>query len=124
MKHQKTYLRGRMRGVSCSFRKNENEKRVYCSFYGATREEAEYKAAISLAQEAEEYEISDLTVKDLITEWMLSISENIKESTAPNYRMKAEKHPLVFGLFLFFYKSKLTVSSRYSPLPVLLHEQR
>ena len=72
--------------------KNGNGKRMYRSFYGATREDAEYKAAISLAQEAEEYEITDLTVKDLITEWMLSISANIKESTAANYRMKAEKH--------------------------------
>ena len=82
--------------------------------------------AISLAQEAEEYEIMDLTVKDLIIEWMLSISENIKESTAANYRMKAEKRliPACFRAFLFFDKSKLTVSSRYSPLPVLLHEQR
>ena len=68
--------------------KNGNGKRVSRSFYGKTREEAELKAIPS----REAYAVTDLTVKEMIAEWMLSISARVKESTAANYRMKAEKH--------------------------------
>ncbi len=75
-----------------SLGKDENGKRIFRSFYGKTREEAEFKAVVSLDEKVEDYAKTDLTVKDLIVEWMLSISARIKESTAANYRMKAEKH--------------------------------
>ena len=70
--------------------KNGNGRRIFRSFYGKTKEEVEFKATIF--SETYNYNVTNLTVKDLIAEWMLSISAKVKESTAANYRMKAEKH--------------------------------
>lgn len=75
-----------------SMGKDENGKRVFRSFYGKSREEAEYKAMISHDHTEEEYALTKMTVKELVTEWLYVMSSRIKESTAANYAMKAEKH--------------------------------
>ena len=69
--------------------KDESGKRIYKSFYGKTAVEVELKlSAIS----GHDYEITDLTVKDIILEYLTAIKPQIKESTWANYRMKSEKH--------------------------------
>lgn len=72
--------------------KDENGKRKYRSFYGKTRGEAEYKLLLACKIIDEEYAITEMTVTQLVTEWLHVMSSRIKESTAANYRMKAEKH--------------------------------
>lgn len=57
-----------------------------------SREEAEYKAMIAQGQAEEEYAVTDMTVRELVTEWLHVTASRIKESTAANYAMKAEKH--------------------------------
>lgn len=75
-----------------SMGKDENSNRVFRSFYGKSREEAEYKAMIAHGQANEDYALTEMTVKELVTEWLHVMSSRIKESTAANYAMKAEKH--------------------------------
>ncbi|MCM1508845.1 MAG: site-specific integrase [Ruminococcus flavefaciens] len=72
--------------------KDENGKRKYRSFYGKSREEAEYKLLIACQNVAEEYALTEMTVTQLVTEWLHIMASRLKESTAANYRMKAEKH--------------------------------
>ena len=72
---------------------DENGKRRYRSFYGKTKKEAEYKlevASRSMVEKKEE--ITEMTVKDLATEWLYAVKNRVKESTLCNYRMKIEKH--------------------------------
>jgi len=81
-----------------SMGKDENGRRVFRSFYGKSREEAEYKAMIAQGQAEEEYAVTEMTVRELVTEWLHVTASRIKESTAANYAMKAEKHLIpVFG---------------------------
>lgn len=75
-----------------SMGKDENGKRVFRSFYGKSREEDEYKAMIAQSQAEEEYVVTEMTVRELVTEWLHATASRIKESTAANYAMKAEKH--------------------------------
>ena len=75
-----------------SMGKDDNGKRVFRSFYGKSREEAEYKAMIAQGQAEEEYVVTEMTVRELVTEWLHVTASRIKESTAANYAMKAEKH--------------------------------
>lgn len=70
----------------------EDGKRKFRSFYGKTRDEAEYKMMIAQQNTDEVYAITEMTVKELVTEWLYVQSARLKESTAANYRMKAEKH--------------------------------
>ena len=70
----------------------ENGKRKTRSFYGKSREEAEYKLLISQQNLAEEYAVTEMTVRELAVEYLHTSSLRLKESTAANYRMKAEKH--------------------------------
>ena len=72
--------------------KDENGKRISRSFYGKTKEEAEYRAMTLQESNKEDYAVTEMTVKELIYEWLFSISARIRESTSANYRMKAEKH--------------------------------
>ena len=68
---------------------DENGKRRYRSFYGKTKKEAEYKlevASRSMVEKKEE--ITEMTVKDLATEWLYAVKNRVKESTLCNYRMK------------------------------------
>lgn len=75
-----------------SIGKDDNGKRVFRSFYGKSREEAEYKAMIAQGQAEEDYAVTEMTVKELVTEWLYVMTSRIKESTAANYVMKTEKH--------------------------------
>lgn len=75
-----------------SMGKDENGKRIFRSFYGESREEAEYKAMILHDYTEKEYALTEMTVKELVTEWLHVMTSRIKESTAANYVMKAEKH--------------------------------
>lgn len=76
-----------------SMGKNDNGKRVFKSFYGKSREEAEYKAMIAQGQAEEEYAVTEMTVRELVTEWLYVATSRIKESTADNYVMKSRKAP-------------------------------
>ena len=56
------------REVRISMGKDENGKRVFSSFYGKSREEAEYKAMIAQGQAEEEYVVTEMMVRELVTE--------------------------------------------------------
>ena len=75
-----------------SMGKDENGRRVFRSFYGKSRDEAEYKAMIELDHSEDEYAVTEMTFRELVTEWLHVTASRIKESTAANYVMKAEKH--------------------------------
>ena len=78
--------------------KDKTGKRKFQSFYGKTREEAESKAIRPQENNIDEHAITEMTVRELTAEWLLSISSGIRESTKANYRMKTEKHLFpVFG---------------------------
>lgn len=71
----------------------ENGHKKYRSFYGKTKEEAEYKmVAASQSIVSDEKAITEMTVKELALEWLCVMKNRIKESTAANYRMKIERH--------------------------------
>ena len=71
----------------------ENGHKKYRSFYGKTREEAEYKmVAACQSSISDEKAITEMTVKELALEWLCVVKNRIKESTAANYRMKIERH--------------------------------
>ena len=81
-----------------SLGKGNNGKRLFKSFYGKTKEEAVLKLKMA-AQIAEDYAETEMTVNDLVQEWLIAAKNRIKESTAANYFMKAEKHIIpAFGL--------------------------
>lgn len=75
-----------------SIGKDENGKRKYRSFYGKTLEEAEFKLMIACQSVSEEYALTEMTVTELVTEYLHVMSSRLKESTLANYRMKADKH--------------------------------
>lgn len=68
-----------------SMGKDENGRRVFRSFYGKSRDEAEYKAMIALDHSEDEYAVTEMTVRELVTEWLHVTASRIKESTAANY---------------------------------------
>lgn len=49
-----------------SMGKDENGRRVFRSFYGKSRDEAEYKAMIALDHSEDEYAVTEMTVRELI----------------------------------------------------------
>lgn len=71
-----------------------NGKRKYKSYYGATKQEAEYKMMLDCQAVQHHAAVTEMTVKDLSTEWLYVTRNRIKESTAANYRMKLDKHIL------------------------------
>ena len=76
---------------------DSNSKRTYRYFYGSTKEEAERKAISACSLEFEPT-VTEISVKELCSEWLSIIANRVKLSTLANYRMKAEKHILpVFG---------------------------
>ncbi len=68
-------------------------KRRYKSFYGSTAQEAKCKMLFSV-QTQEQTSAPTMSIQELSSEWMLTVQNRIKESTASNYRMKLEKHIL------------------------------
>ena len=76
-----------------SMGKDENGRRVFRSFYGKSRDEAEYKAMIALDHSEDEYAVTEMTVRELVTEWLHVTASRIKESTAANYVHESRKAP-------------------------------
>lgn len=72
---------------------SESGHKKYRSFYGTSREEAEYKMILACQGSVNEpSNITEMTVKQLSMEWLCVVKCRIKESTAANYRMKIERH--------------------------------
>ncbi len=88
---------------------SENGHKKYRSFYGKTKEEAEFKM-VSACQSAvsDENSVTEMTVKELALEWLMISKNRIKESTEANYRMKIEKHivPAFGGMNAAMLKAK------------------
>lgn len=75
-----------------------NGKRIYKSFYGNTAQEAEYKMMVFSRTEQSTQILTEMTVRELASEWLYVTKNRIKESTEANYRMKLDKHILpAFG---------------------------
>ena len=72
--------------------KRKNGKRRFQYFFGHSREEVQDK--ITAARRHDLNGNCCKTVAQIFTEWFQSIHHRVKESTAANYRMKAEKHVL------------------------------
>jgi hypothetical protein len=72
-------------------RRNGNRKFEY--FFGKTKEQVYEKMAQARQFDANNRPC-DKTVSELFSEWYQSIHHNIKESTASNYLLKAQKHIL------------------------------
>ena len=70
--------------------KTDSGRRKYKSYYGANEKEVIEKYAAE--KTAKEPCLTKMTVKEMVREWLTSVVCRIKESTAANYRMKAEKH--------------------------------
>lgn len=68
-----------------------NGKRQSRSFYGSTKEEAESKM-VAAVMGSVQVKLTEMTVKELCTEWLSVSIHRVKESTLANYRMKIEKH--------------------------------
>ena len=75
-----------------SLGKDENGKRRYRSFYGDTREEAEYKLLAAIEPQDSMFAVTEMTVKELAFEYIKIIKPRLKNSTEANYRMKIENH--------------------------------
>ena len=72
---------------------SESGHKKYRSFYGKTKEEAEFKMVTACqSTEHTNEEIMEMTIKELALEWFSVCKNRIKESTAANYRMKIERH--------------------------------
>ncbi len=79
--------------------KKRNGHRRFQYFFGKTRGEVEEKIDAYRLETAPKSDCT-LTLKELFEEWFSSVQYRIKESTAANYRMKANKHILPkFGGF-------------------------
>lgn len=76
-----------------SLGKGDNGRKKYRSFYGRSKEEAEYKMVVACQSGSQSgEEITEMTVKELALEWLYVMNSRIKESTSANYRMKIERH--------------------------------
>ncbi|MBR1433072.1 site-specific integrase [Ruminococcus sp.] len=69
--------------------KDSMGKRLYRSFYGKSPDEAEMKL---LSAGGQHYAITEITVREITTEYLATMKPRLKESTYANYKMKAEKH--------------------------------
>lgn len=67
-------------------------KRSYRSFYGKTNEEVEKKISALFPAVA----LTEITVKQLLDDWLSSKINRIKKSTYANYQMKLNKHILPY----------------------------
>ncbi len=90
--------------------KRKNGKRRFQYFFGHSREEVQNK--IELVRKQTLNGSCDRTVGQIFSEWFQSIQHRVKESTAANYRMKAEKH--VLPAFSSTMADKVTASDIYA----------
>lgn len=72
--------------------KNENGKRRYKSYYGATAEEVRRKHELAQFSAVPNIPTAKMTIATLAAEWLLSVQNRVKESTLANYRLKLKKH--------------------------------
>ena len=72
--------------------KDENGKRRYKSYYGATAEEVRRKYELTQFSTVPNVPASKMTIAALAAEWLLSVQNRVKESTLANYRLKLKKH--------------------------------
>lgn len=72
--------------------KDENGKRRYRSYYGATAEEVRRKYELAQFSFVTNVPAAKMTVANLTAEWLLSIQNRVKGSTLANYRLKLKKH--------------------------------
>ena len=72
--------------------KRKNGKRRFQYFFGHSREEVQKK--MTMVREMDLKGSCNKTVGQIFSEWFQSIRHRVKESTAANYLMKAEKHVL------------------------------
>ena len=80
--------------------KNKNGKRIYRSFYGYDKDEVRRKYHDFEKGTDVICTVTEMTVKELILDWLNVMSLRVRESTLANYRMKAEKHVIPsFGEF-------------------------
>lgn len=89
--------------------KRKNGKRRFQYFFGHSREEVQGK--MTAARGLDMGGRCDRTVGQIFSEWFQSIRHRVKESTAANYRMKAEKH--VLPAFSGIMADKITASDIY-----------
>lgn len=93
MKQANIYLRKDGRWEGRIFTGKKNGKRQYQAFFGKTREIVEQKILAYRSKNVANasYKIQFST---MLTEWLHSVQYRVKESTAANYRLKANKHLL------------------------------
>lgn len=93
------------------YKEKKNGKRQYRAFYGKSRDEVTEKISSHFSQK-EPNCTSLITLSQLYDEWISSNLHRIKESTAANYKLKADKHILPeFGCKLV---SEFAASDIYS----------
>ena len=90
--------------------KRKNGKRRFQYFFGHSRKEVQDKMTAVRRQEFSNN--CSKTVGQIFSEWFQSIRHRVKESTAANYRMKAEKH--VLPAFSDMRADEITGSDIYS----------
>lgn len=96
MNHFNIYLRKDGRWEGRIYNTEQNTRR-YRAFFGHSREETEAKILAFEKQNTVTVTVS-ITYSQLYMEWEQANRHRIKESTAANYTMKADKHILpVFG---------------------------
>ncbi len=91
------------------FGTDSDGKRVSKSFYGRSSEEAMLKLR-KFVKPDEVYAETQMTVQELIFEWLGIMMNRIKESTYANYRIKAEKHLIPFFGIMNCGKKKAMIS--------------
>ena len=72
--------------------KDENGKRRYKSYYGATEEEVRRKHELAKFSAVPNISAAEMTIATLVAEWLLSVQNRVKESPLANYRLKLKKH--------------------------------
>ncbi|MBR1749888.1 MAG: site-specific integrase [Ruminococcus sp.] len=72
--------------------RDEDGKRRYRSYYGATEDEVLRRYEIAQLSIVSSAPTAKLTVGELAAEWLLSVQNRVKESTLANYRLKLKKH--------------------------------
>ena len=102
--------------------KKPDGKRAFLYVLARTKEQC-IKRVQAIYQQNKPQEYCTMTITELFTEWHRSILHRVKESTAANYTMKADKHILpVFGKMsvssltanhIYAEKQKLGFSPRY-----------
>lgn len=90
--------------------KRKNGKRRFQYFFGHSRKEVQDKMTAVRRQEFSDN--CSKTVRQIFSEWFHSVRHRVKESTAANYRMKAEKH--VLPAFSNMRADEITESDIYS----------